>query len=458
MTGPRRLVARSALLPEGWRRQVEVTIAPDGTIGAVGPAPEGAAPTVDLLLPAPVNLHSHSFQRGMAGLAQARGPSGRDSFWTWREAMYRFQGRLGPEEVEAIAAMAFVEMLEAGFGSVTEFHYLHHGPDGVPYADPAEMSARILEAAERTGIGLTLLPVLYRFGGADRRPLEGPQRRFGNDPEGFARLFESAQQAVARAPKDFRIGVAPHSLRAVAPEDLATVVALAPDGPIHIHLAEQQAEVEEILARHGARPIAWLLDHAAVDGRWCAIHCTQATADELRRLATRGAVVGLCPVTEADLGDGIFDAPNFLGAGGRIGVGSDSNIRISLTSELRLLEWSQRLRDHTRAVLADAARSTGRRLFEEVCAGGAQAAARPCGAIRPGLLADLVALDTDNEHLCGREGDAALDSWIFAAPGRSVVREVWSAGRHVVRDGRHVAREAVVARFREAMREIGAGA
>jgi len=458
MTGPRRLVARSALLPEGWRRQVEVTIAPDGTIASVGPAPEGAVPTVDLLLPAPVDLHSHGFQRGMAGLAQGRGRCGRDSFWTWREAMYRFQSRLGPEQVEAIAAMAFVEMLEAGFGSVVEFHYLHHGPDGGSYADPAEMSARILAAAERTGIGLTLLPVLYRFGGADQRPLTGPQRRFGNDPEGFARLFESARLAVARGPEDFRIGVAPHSLRAVAPEDLETVSAFAPDGPIHIHLAEQQAEVEEILARHGARPIAWLLDHAEVDGRWCAIHCTQATPDELRRLAASGAVAGLCPITEADLGDGIFAAATFLDAGGRIGVGSDSNLRIALAGELRLLEWSQRLRDRARAVLADADRSTGRRLFEEVCAGGAQAAARPCGAIRPGLLADLVALDTDNEHLCGREGDAALDSWIFAAPDRGIVREVWSAGRHVVRDGRHVARDAVVAAFRDAMREVGAGA
>jgi formimidoylglutamate deiminase len=458
MTEPRRLVARSALLPEGWRQQVEVTIAPDGTIASAGPAPEGAAATVDLLLPAPVNLHSHSFQRGMAGLAQGRGPAGRDSFWTWREAMYRFQSRLRPDEVEAIAAMAFVEMLEAGFGSVVEFHYLHHGPEGEPYADPAEMSVRILAAAERTGIGLTLLPVLYRFGGADRRPLEGPQRRFGNDPESFARLFASAKQAVAQAPRDFRIGVAPHSLRAVAPEDLETAVALAPDGPIHIHLAEQQAEVEEILARYGARPVAWLLDHAPVDARWCAIHCTQATGNELRRLAASGAVAGLCPITEADLGDGIFDAPTFLEARGRIGVGSDSNLCISLSGELRLLEWSQRLRDRARAVLADADRSTGRRLFEEACAGGAQAAARPCGAIRPGLLADLVALDVDNEWLCGRTGDALLASWIFAAPDRGIVREVWSAGRHVVRDGRHVARDAVAAAFCRVMRQIGSGA
>lgn len=458
MPEARRIRARTALLPGGWAREVEVTIAPDGTIASVAPAPEGAAPDVDLLLPAPVDLHSHGFQRGMAGLAQARGPSGRDSFWTWREAMYRFLGRLGPEEVEAIAAMAFVEMLEAGFGAVAEFHYLHHAPDGTPYADPAEMSARIVAAAERTGIGLTLLPVLYRFGGADRRPLRGAQRRFGNDPEGFARLFEAARRAVARGPADFRIGVAPHSLRAVAPGDPEAVVGLAPDGPVHIHLAEQPAEVEEILARYGARPIAWLLDHAPVDGRWCAIHCTQATGGELRRLAASGAVVGLCPVTEADLGDGIFAATELAAGDGRFGVGTDSNLRIGLAEELRLLEYGQRLRDHRRAVLADAARSTGRWLWEAACAGGARAAARPCGAIRPGLLADLVALDTDNEWLCRREGDAALDSWIFAAPGRGVVREVWSAGRQVVRDGRHVARDAVVAAFRKAMREVGAGA
>lgn len=454
----RRLVARHALLPEGWRPQVEVTIAADGTIAAVAPAPAGAVAEVDLLLPAPTNLHSHSFQRGLAGLAQARGQSERDSFWTWREAMYRFQSRLQPDAVEAIAAMAFVEMLEAGFGSVVEFHYLHHGPEGEPYTDPAEMSARILAAAERTGMGLTLLPVLYRFGGVDRRPLAGPQRRFGNDPEGFARLFETAKQAVARAPKDFRIGVAPHSLRAVAPEDLAMVSALAPNGPIHIHIAEQQAEVAEVLHHYGMRPITWLLDQTDADGRWCAIHCTQATSDELQRLAARGVVVGLCPITEADLGDGIFAASAFIAAGGRIGVGTDANILISLTGELRLLEWSQRLRDQARAVLADATRSTGRRLYEAVCAGGAQAAARPCGAIRPGLLADLVALDTDNEWLCGRAGDVVLDSWIFAAPDRGIVREVWSAGRHVVRDGRHVARDVVVAAFRKVMRQIGAGA
>jgi formimidoylglutamate deiminase len=444
--------ARTALLPDGWHENVCVRIGADGRIAEVTadsePGPDAHA--VDVLLPALANLHSHTFQRGMAGLAEVRSPAGRDSFWTWRQLMYRFVDRLEPEDVEAIAAFAFMEMLETGFASVAEFHYLHHRPGGVPYDDPAELSARIVAAAAETGIGLLLLPVFYAQGGVDGRPLAGGQLRFGNDRDSFARLAEGAERVVCRAAADYGFGLAPHSLRAVAPADLQAVVAMRPGGPLHMHIAEQEGEIAETMAAWGARPVAWLLDHIPVDARWCLVHSTHMTEEETARLAASGATAGLCPVTEANLGDGIFAAPAFLAGGGHLGVGTDSNIAISAVSELRQLEYSQRLRDRARVVIAAPGQSCGRRLWELALDGGARALHRDCGALRAGAWADLAALDRESLAASHLEGDEILDAAVFASmAGR--VSDLWSAGRHQVHDGCHVRRTQIAARYRHAI-------
>ena len=445
------LFAPLSLLPSGWEENVRVTL--DGSrIAAVEPGvvagPDDEVVT-GALLPAVPNLHSHAFQRAMAGMTERRGP-GDDSFWTWRRLMYRFLDVLGPDDVEAITALAYAEMLEAGYGSVAEFHYLHHQPGGSPYADPAELAHRIVAAAAETGIGLTLLPVLYSCGGAGAQPLAGGQCRFGNDLDAFLRLCDGSR---AGLPEDAVLGTAPHSLRATTPDQLAALVAARPDGPMHMHAAEQVLEVAEVEAWLGARPVAFLLDRFGVDRRWCLIHCTQMTEAETAGLARSGAVAGLCPITEANLGDGIFPGAAYLAAGGSFGIGSDSNVRIAMSEELRGLEYSQRLAHRARNVLAAPEASVGATLHAGALAGGARALGRDCGAIRPGLLADLVAIDRDHPVLTALGPAALLDGWIFAA-GEGVVREVWAAGRHVVRAGRHVARDAIEPRYRRAMARI----
>jgi formimidoylglutamate deiminase len=455
-----RIRAGTALLPGGWAQDVTVTLAagriaavlPAGAAGAAAGGAAGDAERCDILLPAPVNLHSHSFQRAMAGLTEARGPAGADSFWTWRQAMFRFLDRLSPDDIAAIAAQAFVEMLEAGFAAVAEFHYLHHAPGGVPYADPAETSGRIVAAAAETGIGLCLLPVLYEQGGCDGRPLGPGQLRFGCTPEAFAALLEAAARHLPAAGPDAGLGVAPHSLRAVRPASVGFAAGLRPGAPVHIHAAEQIAEVRQVAAALGARPVEWLLHEAGADARWCLIHCTRMRPAETLALARSGAVAGLCPVTESSLGDGIFGGVAYARAGGRFGFGTDSNIRIGLAEELRSLELSQRLRHRGRAMLAEPARSTGRVLWEAALAGGAQAAQRP-GGIAVGAWADLVALDADAGDLPGKAGDGILDALVFAR-GEGAVRHVWSAGRAVVRNGSHIARDPVRARFRAVLARL----
>ncbi|WP_299846245.1 formimidoylglutamate deiminase [uncultured Roseovarius sp.] len=445
--------ASQALLPTGWARDVAVEVDETGHITSVthDARPEGHR--TGILLPAPANAHSHAFQRAMAGLTESRGPDPRDSFWTWRRLMYRFLDLLTPEQVQAIAALVQMEMLEAGYATNVEFHYLHHQPGGAPYDDLSEMSQRITAAALQTGIGLTLLPVQYQFGGCDQRDLTTGQIRFGNDPAQFARLMEEASRALTALPEDSRLGVAPHSLRAVAPEDVINAPQLAQGGPVHLHLAEQVAEVEEISAAYGQRPVEWLLDNAHVNDQWCLIHCTQMEHHETIALAQTGAVAGLCPITESSLGDGIFDGVRWLDHHGKIAIGSDSNIRISLSEELRTLDYSQRLRDRSRAALATPEHSTGRRLFNAVCAGGAQTAGRNSGHIAVGQLADLMALDDSHIDLTGQTGDKLLDCWIFAGDDR-MVRDVWSAGRHLVQDGRHHARDQITTAYTRAMQPL----
>ena len=441
------LHAKTALLPQGWADNVLVEIS-GGRIVAVtaGAAPQGQR--VDCLLPAMVNLHSHAFQRAMAGMTEYRS-AGQDSFWTWRTLMYRFLDRLTPEDVQAIAAMVMLEMAEAGYAAVAEFHYLHHAPGGGVYDDLAEMSTRIAAAAAETGLGLTHLPVLYERGGCDGRALTAGQLRFGNDPDRFARLWQAAAQALRGLPADTVLGVAPHSLRAASPEGLTLAAGLNPATPIHIHVAEQVAEVTEVQAATGARPVEWLIGNVDLSPRWCLIHATQMQPFETEAMARAGAVAGLCPITEANLGDGIFDGVRFQAAGGVVGVGSDSNVRISLTEELRLLEYSQRLAGKGRAMLATEGRSTGRMLYETACRGGALAGGRQGGAIAPGQWADLVALECNGPDMQASAGDMILDTFLFAGDDR-MVAEVWSAGRHIVSGGRHAGRDGIIARYRAA--------
>ena len=441
------LHADTALLPEGWARDVTVEVL-DARIASVGPSRGGMR--VGCLLPAPVNLHSHTFQRAMAGLTEYR-TAGQDSFWTWRSLMYRFLEQLGPDDIEAIAAQVMVEMAEAGYAAVAEFHYLHHGLGGVSYSDRAEMAGRICAASQATGLGLTLLPVLYERGGCDGRALAGGQLRFGNDIQGFAGLLDGAERHLTGLPADAVLGLAPHSLRAVSAESLRLAEGMR-HGQIHIHVAEQVAEVDEVLAFSGQRPVEWLLSHAQVDQRWSLIHATQMVPAETLALAASGAVAGLCPITEANLGDGIFDGARYLAAGGKFGIGSDSNVWISLSEEMRILEYSQRLGMKARAVLADE-RSVGRVIFEGIVKGGAQAGGRNSGAIQVGKWADLVALDCSGPDMVGRKGDRLLDTFAFAGDDR-MVQHLWSAGRHIVQDGRHVARDAVGKRFGRVMARL----
>jgi formiminoglutamate deiminase len=443
----------TALLPTGWAKRVRLTIAA-GVIAAVQtdatarPDDERGA----IAVPGLGNVHSHGFQRGMAGLTEYRG-SGEDDFWSWRTLMYRFLDRLTPDDVQAITAQAYAEMLQGGFTRVGEFHYLHHDPAGRPYAQLGEMASRIAAAAEATGIGLTLLPVYYAQGGFGGAPPTPGQRRFLTDPDRFARLMEQSRVAVAALP-DARLGIAPHSLRAVTPEDLRTIVPLAGPGGIHIHAAEQTREVDDCLAWSGKRPVEWLLDQAGLDGRWRLIHATHLTQTETRRLAESGAVAGLCPITEANLGDGLFPAGAYLAGGGAMAIGTDSNVLIDAAQELRTLEYGQRLDRRARNVLASSERpSTGATLFAAALTGGARALGEPRTGLAVGASADIVSLNSEHPALVGRSGDALLDGWIFAGDARCVAT-VWRRGERVVEQGRHRDAGAVGAAYAATLKRL----
>ncbi len=456
-----KLFAADALLPGGWAKDVSIVIDGGGRIGAVTPDSKAAADAervAGFLVPGMANLHSHAFQRAMAGLAEAR-THPTDSFWSWRELMYRFAARITPEQLEDIAAHLYVEMLKGGFTGVAEFHYLHRDGVGRPYADPTEMSARILAAAESAGIALTHLPVLYAHGGFGAQPAQPSQSRFLNSVDEHMRLIEALRDTV-RTHREMRVGLAFHSLRAVDPammgEALRAMDGIDDMAPIHIHVAEQEKEVADCIAWSGERPVAWLLDHMPVDGHWCLVHATHLEAAEVKRLAQSGAVAGLCPTTEANLGDGVFPAASFLGARGRFGVGTDSHIGVDVAGELRLLEYGQRLFTRRRSVLATAERpSPGLRLFEDAAVGGAQALARRSGKIETGMRADLVVLGADHGAMCNRTAAQALDSWVFAGDA-TCVRDVMVGGAWRVRERRHADEESLAERFRAAQAKLAA--
>jgi len=446
----RSLFFDEALLPQGWARDVRVGVDAGRIVSVASGLPAQPGDERHRIgLPGISNLHSHAFQRGMAGLAEIRGTTA-DSFWTWRDLMYRFVGRMTADDIEAVAAQAYVEMLEAGFTRVGEFHYIHHDVSSARYSNIGELAERIAAAAHASGIGLTLLPVFYAHAGFGGRDPDPGQRRFINSIDGFAKLLEASRHAVTGLPGAI-VGIAPHSLRAVTPEQLGAIVILNERGPIHIHVAEQMREVDECIAWSGQRPLQWLFDHAPVDRRWCLVHATHATSAEIHSIVDSGAVAGLCSVTEANLGDGTFNAHDFVDCGGVFGVGSDSNVLIGVSDELRQLEYSQRLALKARNVIApDAVASTGRALFEGAWRGGSRALGVAKSGLAEGALADIISLDADSVALAGRSDDAILDSWIFAA-GRSLVDCVWAQGRKVVQDGRHHSRSPVAQRFRQAI-------
>ena len=448
-----RVFAADALTPRGWMRDVAIEIDANGTIEKVEANAhcDGAEGVAGPLLPGMPNLHSHAFQRALAGRT-GHGSADGDSFWTWRQAMYAFLDRIDADAFETIAAQAYVEMLKAGYTAVAEFHYVHHDPQGKPFADPAELAHRITVAAGAAGIALTLLPVFYAHAGFGGVPPVAGQRRFVHTIDAYARLVATLARDATTA--EWNLGVAPHSLRAVTPDELAAVVALVPrNAPIHIHAAEQASEVAACVAWSGARPIEWLLGHAGLDARWCVVHATHMTAEETRRLAASGAVAGIAPTTEADLGDGTFAARAYVDAHGAFGIGSDSNTSIDPFAELRQLEWSQRLFLQARNVLAGADAPVGQALYAAAARGGAQAQARPAGAIAAGCRADFVVLNADDPALAAQPVDALLDAAIFG-PCRQPVRDVMVGGRWVVRDGHHPHEDAVFARYRASLARL----
>lgn len=450
-----RIYCKTLLQGDHWRSDAVLDVAQDGVIISIEQdTPQSADINLQgTVVPGMPNAHSHSFQRLIAGLT---GPQGnqRDSFWSWREAMYRTANRISPVQFGAVAQWVFVEMLKAGYTSCAEFHYLHHQAGGEAYANPAEMSTRIIEAATVSGIGLTLLPVLYCSSGFGQDRVSDEQKRFANTPEQFLQLLEHCKNAIGNRVL-IELGMAPHSLRAVPAEKLHEVLQSWPDQrcPVHIHIAEQPAEIEACQAHLGARPVEFLLEQFAVDGRWSLVHATHMTPDETQAAARSEATAALCPTTEADLGDGVFGTAEWLQAGGSFAVGSDSNVRISVAEELRLLEYNERLASGRRNVLTSAGMTCGRFLYQHAANAGGRALGQTVGRLETGFRADLVELDGSHELLAGRSPDAVLDSWIFAGDN-SMLNSVWVAGRRMVANGRHVAESNYRAAFGQVVKEM----
>lgn len=434
--------------PTGWQT-LRWSIDATGTLLKATPAHAADAPWA---LPGIPNTHSHAFQRAMAGLAECQ-TDPQDSFWTWRERMYHFASRLDPESLYDIAAQLYVEMLEAGYTSVCEFHYLHHQPDGRPYADQAAMSRALIAAAADTGIRMTLLPVLYMCAGFDGRELEARQRRFGNSLDSFYSLIQSLRHA--QNPR-LRLGIALHSLRAVPPDAMRTLLdAIAHERfPIHIHIAEQLAEVEQCLASRGARPVQWLLDNAEPGPRWTLVHATHLDTHEINGIASRAAHVSLCPSTEANLGDGLFPLRAFLDAGGRFSIGSDSHISVSPVEELRWLEYSQRLSTRRRNIASQAdSPGTAQVLLQQIWASGAESCGAAIGRLETGAQADFITLDNNAAILAAARDDDVLDRFIFSG-NRPLIDQVHVAGQRLVAEGRHRKREIIAQRYHRTLKRL----
>ncbi|MBX8536170.1 formimidoylglutamate deiminase [Pseudomonas cichorii] len=447
--------AERALLPGGWAENVRLEVSADGLLSSVqaNADSQGAERVSGPLLPGMPNLHSHAFQRAMAGLAEVAGnPS--DSFWTWRDLMYRLVGQISAPQVGVIARQLYIEMLKGGFTSVAEFHYVHQDTNGKPYADPAELALQISQAATSAGIGLTLLPVLYSHSGfGGQAPNEG-QRRFIHSTDSYLDL-QARLRPVITSQAAQNLGLCFHSLRAVTPQQISEVLAASDrQCPVHIHIAEQQKEVDDCLNWSGRRPLQWLYENVAVDQRWCLVHATHAEPDEVALMAQSGSVAGLCLTTEANLGDGIFPAVDYIAQGGRWGIGSDSHVSVSVVEELRWLEYGQRLRDQRRNRLYRSDQPmVGRTLFDAALTGGAQALGQDIGKLEVGQRADWVVLDGSDPYLETASGDAILNRWLFAGGDRQV-RDVLVNGRWVVREGRHAAEEESSRAFAQVLREL----
>ncbi|OUL70179.1 formimidoylglutamate deiminase [Paraburkholderia hospita] len=454
------LFADHAYLPEGWRRDVLLQWDAQGALVSVTPdaqAPAGVAKASGPVLPGMPNLHSHAFQRAMAGLTEYRA-NATDNFWSWRDLMYRFAARITPEGLASIAQWLYIEMLKAGYTSVCEFHYVHHMQDGKRYANDAELAQRVVDAAGTSGIGITMLPVLYQYAGFGAQPPRDDQRRFINTPDSLLGLLDTLRRARPEHGA-LRYGVAPHSLRAVSNDSLRELLngldAMSPGAPVHIHIAEQTAEVDACVATEGARPVQWLLDRFDVDARWCLVHATHVDAEETAALAKSGAIAGLCLTTEANLGDGIFPAHDYLEQKGRIGVGSDSHIGVDWRSELRLLEYGQRLSRRQRNVLASADMPrVADRLFAASLEGGALATGRAVGALRTGARADFIVLDADHASIAEHANDAWLAGVVFCEHGETPIRDVYAGGAKVVDNRRHRDEEHAYAQYRAALAEL----
>lgn len=458
------LFAEHAFLAGGWRRNVLLQWDVQGVLTSVtadASAPADVPKAAGPLLPGMPNLHSHAFQRAMAGLTEYRASSGNaatDNFWSWRDLMYRFAAKITPEGLAAIAQWLYIEMLKAGYTSVCEFHYVHHSQDGSRYANAAELAQRVVDAAQSSGMGMTMLPVLYQFSGFGAKAPREDQRRFINTPESLLDLLDTLRAARPESTA-LRYGVAPHSLRAVSEQSLRALLdgldASLPGAPVHIHIAEQTAEVDACVETEGARPVQWLLDRFKVDSRWCLVHATHVNAQETLALAKSGAIAGLCLTTEANLGDGIFPAQDYLEAKGRFGIGSDSHIGVDWRAELRLLEYGQRLVRRQRNVLASPhATHVADRLFGAALDGGARATGRAVNGLQAGQRADWLVLDADHSSIAEHAPDAWLSGVVFCEHGETPIRDVYAGGVKVVADRKHRDEERAYAQYRVALAEL----
>lgn len=434
-----KLFAEKILLADGWQHNKTLVI----ENGVINQVIDGKALDAQVVkgpvIPGMINCHSHAFQRAFAGFSE-QGSEGKDSFWTWRNVMYKFLAQLSAENAETIATQLYIEMVKSGYTRVAEFHYLHHDVSGQPYQELATMAKAIFNAAKTTNIGLTMLPVMYQFSGfGAQAPNEG-QQRFINSTEQFNQLVSDCF-ALTKDYSNTNVGIAPHSLRAVDKQGIEQAVAhvrsLDANAPIHIHIAEQQKEVNDCLAHYGKRPVQWLLDNCQLDKNWCLIHATHIDDSELHSMVAQQAIAGICPTTEANLGDGIFPTDDFLQAGGVMAIGSDSHISVNPIEELRWLEYAQRLAKQQRALLATSETpSVGLNLWQQANKGGALSTNSNSGELAVGKQADLVVLDQNDLALYAHDEQHLLDSAIFATQ-RSPVRDVMVNGQWVVEDRIH---------------------